>query len=284
MLNEREQVVQDDDVPQVTMQQMMSHLTTMLGMNQIRDNELGINIQSQPNVSVPYSEIFLQIPIYGGKKDTVDIETRLKRVDDVQRIENFTLRTQMVCAQHKTIKSLFQNMKMVAAELNMDKFWNDSQKEEPENSSRKQEPGERTSGENAERKPCSDSKLVSTNANIQKINFVSTASKFIKKVLVRNITLAALVDTGSKMNLIKDSFVTDLPMEQSNTVLAGLNNSRLQCDKITNLTVTIDNCIYDMSAVIVPADAIGNDVILGQEFLDSVEWHVRKDSITFSKS
>lgn len=221
----------------------------------------------------------------------------------IRGIENFTIRTQMITARFDSLKDLLCTMKLVARECDNRSTSN------PKSTPRRTQPNEvpttsRTPSTRAREIVCFRCKSTghiarqcpnrSVTANSSsaperrssKVNEITvTESIFRRKVKIEGKSVIVLLDTGAKCNLVRQSIADEIQNDvvSADVVLTGLNQSKVLCDSRTNFHVEIDGSCYNTSAVIVPDDAIKDDLLLCEGFFKLVNLSFVNGALNISK-
>jgi len=96
----------------------------------------------------------------------------------------------------------------------------------------------------------------------------------------QNFRLRTLMDTGSKVSFIKESFIPRKQVELSDKLhenYHGINNSPLRVIGYIRLNVTIDNeTVNDLMVLVVPDTTMTSSIILGRDILKKFGLSLRK--------
>ena len=107
-----------------------------------------------------------------------------------------------------------------------------------------------------------------------------------KTILVQNIPLIALVDTGSDATIFHYSAYTKLgspTLHPYAGLLTAFGNSRIPPLGYFTVSITIDNEEFITTAFVVDSITMSVDVILGTDILKQGEVHINKDGVFISK-
>lgn len=118
-------------------------------------------------------------------------------------------------------------------------------------------------------------------------NLVScVANKCEKDVFINNVKIVALVDSGSDLTLLREEQYKKIgsPMLSKRQVqFRGAGSGRFETLGDTNVNLIIDHEIYPIIVHIVPDGVVQNGLILGTDFLRSVELNIKKGVVTITK-
>lgn len=131
-----------------------------------------------------------------------------------------------------------------------------------------------------------DSSIVTLNPEVNAVvnNSVLCNKKPIKVVYLNDISVNALIDSGSDVNLISMSLFTKLKLQicDDNLILSGLGQSQVRSAGKTFINLKIDSrCYENIVFHVVINKVMPYDVIIGQEFLSSVTMLMNEGVVTF---
>lgn len=108
-----------------------------------------------------------------------------------------------------------------------------------------------------------------------------------KTIYFSNVAVEALIDTGSQINLVRQSVLNslgeDVYLKHSPIQLFGIAGSQAEATKYFEHEVTIDDESFFTKFYIVPDKVLSFNVILGSELLGATELVINKDGVKISK-
>ncbi|XP_046141945.1 uncharacterized protein LOC123987838 [Osmia bicornis bicornis] len=121
-----------------------------------------------------------------------------------------------------------------------------------------------------------------------KINNISVlpSNNMTKEIKINNITLNALIDTGSQLTIIRASSADKLNAPVLNKVdvtLSGLGKHTVSTLGYFSSVVNIDNSDFPCNIYVVPDNAIYLDVIVGRDILSQAEVKIDPNGISIQK-
>ncbi|XP_049294386.1 uncharacterized protein LOC125769630 [Anopheles funestus] len=118
-------------------------------------------------------------------------------------------------------------------------------------------------------------------------DMVTTRKLPLKCVSVYGKECQALIDTGSEVSLIRDDIFEKLPSNgkmwtNSVRTLRGLGGQPQNGFKETQIPVEIEEQSKDIRFTVVPLEAISAHMIIGTDFLNSVEFNINNNGISIT--
>ncbi|KAM8701928.1 hypothetical protein ACLKA7_001838 [Drosophila subpalustris] len=111
--------------------------------------------------------------------------------------------------------------------------------------------------------------------------------KRLKVVLLNDVEVACLVDTGSDVTIFRQCVfekLADVALEKSHSVLRGLGNSKTIPLGMFVGVVSVDGIITDQIIVVVPDRNIANDDLLGFDFASKFCLTLHEGEFSFSEA
>ncbi|XP_046746407.1 uncharacterized protein LOC124411357 [Diprion similis] len=138
---------------------------------------------------------------------------------------------------------------------------------------------------------CTNPSTVSTSErtgmmHIRTADYPRDTSRYYKTIKVQGGMLSALIDTGSTLNLIKEHCIPKVIIHNTNSqlrTLRGFGNAQTSSSQVLEYEGLVDGKMYKIPAAVVPNNSCNVDLVLGQAFLDSVDWTVKGGEITFQQ-
>lgn len=111
-------------------------------------------------------------------------------------------------------------------------------------------------------------------------------SKCEKIVFINDVKIIALVDSGSDLTLIREEQYKKIgspPLSRRQIQFRGAGSGRFDTWGEINVNLIIDGDVYPIIAHVVPDGVVQNDLILGTDFLRTVELNIKKGVVSISK-
>lgn len=124
----------------------------------------------------------------------------------------------------------------------------------------------------------------SSSANVNVVR--EQLAPYSKIVYIESKKIAALVDTGSKLNIMKDSIwksISKAPLEDSSIVLYGFGNGKVTTRGSINCSLKIDDEEFVTTVHIIPDECMDTDMIIGKELLCQACVTIDGDTVTLTK-
>ncbi|XP_078051684.1 uncharacterized protein LOC144477819, partial [Augochlora pura] len=126
------------------------------------------------------------------------------------------------------------------------------------------------------------------NESVKDVSSASEASrkKRVKEVQVENCKLIALIDSGSDLNLMRADYYIKIGAPKLNNKIVQFRGVGKESNHTLgqfSTVITIDHTIYPISIHVLPDSLTSHGLILGTEFLDSVELNMKGGEISIKK-
>lgn len=130
-------------------------------------------------------------------------------------------------------------------------------------------------------------KSTEENTQPRRVNLISCSVPYSKKLLIDNKEAMALIDTGSKINVLKEGFLENVKrntVRNQSITLSGFGNSKIQTLGIIDCNIIIDNEEFSAAMHIVSDEFMDTDAIIGQDLLSQVRLIMDGNSISITRS
>lgn len=111
-------------------------------------------------------------------------------------------------------------------------------------------------------------------------------NKMIKAVMISNVQLNALLDTGSEVSIITENIYAQIKkpnLYPSQVVLTGLGQLSIKVLGYVKENILIDGNELSARIFVVPNNSMKHDMIIGTELINEVELIINKDGIKIRK-
>lgn len=111
---------------------------------------------------------------------------------------------------------------------------------------------------------------------------ISTKGKYIKMVKINDLKIAALVDTGSDVTLMKSDVYVKLgaPRLRRNAIcFSGVGSVEMKTLGEFTISICIDDNLFSITIHVVSESVIRHDLLLGIDFLNTVQLIVEKEHV-----
>lgn len=139
-------------------------------------------------------------------------------------------------------------------------------------------------------KECPKTQKTNKKDNDARINVVKAAvnEKLSVSVELFGRKIKAVVDTGSDISLMRFDLFEELKsnhiqMHESNLKVRGYGGGVSSVRGKTTISATIDEESFDIQFYVVPCEAIDSPMLIGMEFLSSVDYSITPEGVTIKK-
>lgn len=139
-----------------------------------------------------------------------------------------------------------------------------------------------------EARNCSEKRGNSSNRGSEQIiNLVNVSSgNMNKNIVINNVSLQALIDTGSPVSLVREDVFKRLKehaLIQSTRVFSGFGGGESKVLGYFQTVVYIDSDDYPLTLYVVPYESVNVEVVIGRDILLQANLSIDQDAVTIQK-